>query len=307
MTIDQLKYFIVAAELLNFTEAANRLYVSQPTLSYGINRLEDILQLKLFHRGKRTVTLTASGQAFYESIKDIVFRIESAVDYARSLEQSVIQGLNLGFLGSLSRRFFPTLIPNIFGLHPNIRLNLIQMEMDQLCTALENGEVDIALTRSVCLQNKNWVMSQKICDDPLFLVVRNDHPLADRELVELHELANESFILEDENYSSYWNKYIKLVCKQNGLNVQIEYTTANSATIDTMIVSGLGVSLRPESCKFNNFSERLSYIPILGEGLVSDAIVAWRVSNQNQSIPILLKSIKTYCDEIKLKSQEATL
>jgi LysR family cyn operon transcriptional activator len=51
MTIDQLKYFIVAAELLNFTEAANRLYVSQPTLSYGINRLEDILQLKLFHHG----------------------------------------------------------------------------------------------------------------------------------------------------------------------------------------------------------------------------------------------------------------
>ncbi len=112
MTIEQLRYFVTAAECLNFSEAARRLYVAQPTLSYGISSLENQLHVKLFHRDSRNISLTASGEAFWKPLGTLVDRVEMAADNARRAGQGFFHSLTIGFLGSISKKFFSVWIPS---------------------------------------------------------------------------------------------------------------------------------------------------------------------------------------------------
>ncbi len=288
MTIEQLRYFVTAAECLNFSEAARRLYVAQPTLSYGISSLESQLHVKLFHRDSRNISLTASGEAFLETIGDVVDRVEIAADNARRAGQGFFHSLTIGFLGSISKKFFPVWIPAFITHHPKITLNLMQMEMGPLHSALESGEVDIAFTRSLDLRGSEW---EKICDDPLCLVVRSDHPLASRQHIEICDLKDEPFILANEKISPGWYRFVKQLCRNHGFEPRIAYAPHNNATVFTLLDGGLGVSILPQSGKYYNI-QSLVFLPLRGDDMQTDIVAAWRGSSRNPSISIFRDEIR---------------
>ena len=291
MTIEQLRYFLAAAESLNFSEAARKLYVTQPTLSYGISSLEDQLQLKLFERGGRSLALTPAGKVFLENIRDVIRDVEIAIDKAKKIEHNFLPSLAIGFLGSPIKIYFPVWIPAFFKQHPEIDLNLMQMEMGNLHSALEDGTIDLACTRSVDLIDSKWAVWQKICDDPMCLVVRSDHHLASCTKVDLRTLRDEHFIIVDEKASPSWHKYIMQLCKNRGLDPIVVNSPVHMETVYTLVDAGMGITLMAKSAKNYNIKS-LVFIELEGDDAMSDVVVAWQKNASNPAILAFLDVIK---------------
>lgn len=154
MTIQQISHFIAVAQHLHFGEAAKELYIAQPALSNSIAALEGELNVKLFARSSRRVTLTPAGKVFYENVQEVVEGLNRAIQKTRLAESGYAGTLDIGILGGLSKGDFPKVIYRFQKRFPNMAINLRQTNMKTLNRWLAHGEVDLGITRSVDLQGQ---------------------------------------------------------------------------------------------------------------------------------------------------------
>lgn len=147
MTIFQIQCFLNVAEYLNFTEAANHLFVAQSSLSRNVSNLEEELGMKLFVRTKKYVRLTSSGAILYEEFSKLMKLGEAAVQKARNAELGENGSIVLGVIETQrSENFLPHALHLLRENHPNIRIDIISGNFHELRESMLNGRIDIALT-----------------------------------------------------------------------------------------------------------------------------------------------------------------
>jgi DNA-binding transcriptional LysR family regulator len=205
-----LQSFVVLAETLHFGRAAERLHVSQPTLSQQIGRLERQLGVTLLDRSSRRVALSEAGAAVLEHARAAVAAAESVDAIAREHAGGRCGSLRLGFSPGVHYLAHRVLAE----LDPGVRVSARQDNTGVLSELVAGGELEIAL--GFCPEPRPGVVVETVAEEPALVAVREDHPLARRETVALDGLARDTFALVDAASGAGYNAAVVERCRAAG-------------------------------------------------------------------------------------------
>lgn len=187
MELRQLKYFIKTAETLNFSEAARGLYITQSTLSQQIRALEDELGCQLFIRDSHSVVLTENGELMLPLARQTVIDADTCRSQIIDLQKMVGGVLNIGATYSFSPILIET-VNDFTTKYPGVKLNITNRSMEELMEMLRHREVDFVLAFKPNTPYDE-IESRSLFDDHLSVIMRTDHPLADRTSLTLEEIS----------------------------------------------------------------------------------------------------------------------
>jgi LysR family hydrogen peroxide-inducible transcriptional activator len=241
MELHQLRYFVSVAETGNFTRAAERSSISQPSLSQQIINLEKELKHKLFHRLGRKAVLTEAGTVFLERARRILFEVD---DTTRELQDSpgLERKITVGAITTLAPYLMPQLLALCHTRLPHLQVNMREDFRADLTKAVIEGELDLAI---VSLPVKDPRISvEPLFEETLQLVVGKPHPLASKPHVTTDDLINERWILLGSGSSLA--SQIRRFCGDHNFEPKIGYHCAQVATVKALVALGVGVSVLPQ-------------------------------------------------------------
>ena len=190
----QLNVFLVAAETMNFTQAAERLHMSQPSVSQHIQALEKHFNTKLFIRSNRNLSLSDSGITLLPLARDMVKQSTLIEETMASLEGAVYGHLMVGCSTTPGKYVLPHLLAEFHGLYPNVKVTCSVSPQSHAVELLSEGRIHFALTSfpQDIIKDVEFKMFMR---DPVVLIVPNNHPWAAKGVIEPQELYGTKFIM----------------------------------------------------------------------------------------------------------------
>ena len=259
MELSQLRYTVAVAETGNFTRAAERSHISQPSLSQQILNLEREIGHKLFHRLGRKAVLTEAGATFLERARRILFEVENA---AKELSDhpALDRRITVGAVPTIMPYLVAPLIADCRTKHPNLLIHAREDFRHSLVRAVVEGDLDLAV---VTLPVKDPRLSiEPILTEPLLLVVGQNHPFASRKAIDIVDLAEETFITMGD--TSTLATQIQGFFGDHNFVPKIGYRCAQVATLKLFVSMGLGISILPQVAHTHDDEGSLTYLHISG-------------------------------------------
>lgn len=244
MEIYQLRYFLAVAETGNFTKAAQRSFVSQPSLSQQILNLEEEIGQKLFHRLGRKAVLTDAGQTLLDGAHRIMAELDQTLS---ELKSDPLQGprVAVGAIPTVAPFFIPAVLAHCRANSIHISLQTEENFRRPLVEALLDGKLDWALL-SLPLSEPRLLI-EKLYSEPLLLAMSASHRLATAEKVTFDELRHENFILLGE--TSTLTSQIQRYCGEHHFEPKIAHRCGQLATVKSLAAMNLGISVLPMSAR----------------------------------------------------------
>lgn len=238
MDIKPLRYFQAIAEANSFTKAANQLHVAQPAISMAIKKLEEELDLTLFHRHERQISLTDEGRVLLQHSR----RILQAIDDAR-LEMEELKGLTkgevrIGIPSMLGSYHFPPILMAFRHRYPELDLVVIEGGTWQLQQMLERGELDLAIIVAEFLPEELQAIT--FLREQMLVTVARDHPLACQTSVSYEDFFNEELVMFKEGY--FHRKIVDRMAATSGREPNISFETNLIPLIKAIVKQGFGIS-----------------------------------------------------------------
>jgi DNA-binding transcriptional LysR family regulator len=240
-----LRYFVAVAEELHFGRAAQRLHIVQPALSKQIMALERDLGVQLFERTKRSVRVTSAGEALYDEARAILQRVERAAYTAQMTAIGEIGGLDIGFIGPAMWSVIPPTLRVHRQRFPGVRFHLHELGSAAQMRRLGDGGLDVGFVRPPV--NEARVVFQTVLQEPFVVGLPEDHPYASAEILDLAELASETFILVPRRESPGFYDRCVALCHTYGFSPRAIEEGNAPAAMYGMVAAGLGVTLAPAS------------------------------------------------------------
>ena len=257
MEIHQLRYFVAVAEEGNFSHAAEREHVSQPSLSQQIQKLEAELNQQLFDRLPRSVVLTEAGRCLLEYARKILTEIADARRCVDALEHDVAGRLSVGAIPSIALYILPRLIVGFQHRYPNVTFEMFEDTTDKLAQKLEDGTLDVALT-STCDETPS-LARHSLGREPLLMLLPKNHRLAHKKSIKWSDLASEKFLLLHEVHCL--SIQIRQLLAANHVKPELILQGAQLATIARMVAAGLGVTVVPQMMVGTEFASGCAAVP----------------------------------------------
>lgn len=217
MELRHLRYFLAAAKAQNFTLAADRLCITQPTLSHQIKQLEDELDTSLFVRIGRTVHLTVAGELFRTYASRALHEVELGRDALHDLENLKHGRLTLGVLSSFGTFTLPPILADFNAAYPGISVHLLRLRSGEIEKKLLDGDLDLGIANAPA--GTDQIDVDPLMDDSLELIVGKKHPLARRASIALAEIQEHELILLTPEYNS--RQLIDATCKKSNIRPRI--------------------------------------------------------------------------------------
>jgi DNA-binding transcriptional LysR family regulator len=244
MELRQLAYFVAVAEERQFTRAAERVAVAQPAVSAQIRRLERELGETLFHRDRRAARLTIAGESFMPHARAALAAVQDGRDTIASL-RSVLRGrLRVGVSTPVDRRLAETL-GEFHRTYPAVEIALAEQHNAPTLTALADGDFDAALIGYHGQQLPAAIRTRVVATEPLVLVVRPGHQLADQRTVAVEELRDEPIVTLVAG--SGLRAVLENACQRAGFAPHIVAETGELGSLADLAAEGLGVAVLPLS------------------------------------------------------------
>ena len=240
MELHQLRYAVAVADAGNFTRAAERSFVSQPSLSQQILNLEEELGHKLFHRLGRRAVPTEAGLAFLERARKILVDVENAGKAIRD-DPSLGRRIVVGAIPTVAPYLLPAILTRCRVAHPNLVVHMREDFRSPLCRSVLDGELDLALVSLPVKDPQLYV--EPLFSEPLLLVVNKSHPLARKTEVSATDLVDETFILLGD--TSSLTSQIQRFCGDHNFEPKIGYRCSQIRTVKELASLGLGISILP--------------------------------------------------------------
>ena len=241
MNLRDLKYLLALADHKHFGRAAAACFVSQPTLSTQIKKLEDELGVSLVERAPRKVMLTPAGRDAAERARRIVAEVEQMKEGARRSQDPEAGTVRLGIFPTLGPYLLPHVIPRIRERFPNLELLLVEEKSDVLLSRLHEGRLDAALLALPV--NDDQLHSEFLFEEPFLLAVPEGHPLAKRDSLSLAELDNQKLLLLEDGHCL--REQALEVCRLSGANEKSEFRATSLETLRQMVAANVGITLLP--------------------------------------------------------------
>ncbi|NLT34397.1 MAG: LysR family transcriptional regulator [Gaiellales bacterium] len=237
----QLRYFVAVAETMSFTDAAHRLHVSQPALSYQIKQLETELGARLLDRTSRRVSLSLDGRVFLPLARAVLNKADEALRVMRERLGMVTGEVAFGSISSVATHFVPAILAGFSQNYPGIRVHLHEGGTAGLERGVTDGSIDFAILGSPA--NPGVLEVTHLLDEELLLVVPKRHRLSQRVAVRLRELEKEDFIMLGPHFTLA--SEVKTLCRRAGFEPRVRYEVGSMESLLSFTKNGLGVAVVP--------------------------------------------------------------
>ena len=244
MDNQNLKAFITVAEVGSFSEAADRLYLTQSAISKRIALLEQQIGKRLFDRIARQVSLTEAGNELLPRARRILQEYENALQAINDLSGEASGTLRLAISHHLGLHRLPPILKQFAQQYPNVTLDIEFMDSEKAYEQVLHGDSEVAVI-TLALESHHNINSKKIWNDPLRFICAQDHPLAALKKPALKDLAEYPMILPGLN--TYTGRIIQNLFQKEGIPLKAPMSTNYLETISTMVEIGLGWSVLPET------------------------------------------------------------
>ena len=243
MNLRDLRYLVAVAEQRHFGRAADACFVSQPTLSAQLKKLEAFLGVQLVERTSKQVMLTAVGEEVARRARSILNTADDIVEVARAARDPLAGDLRLGVIPTVAPYLLPTLIPALRGALPQLRPLLHEEQTGRCVDRLRQGALDAAII-AVPVDGAEAFPQLALYDEPFLLAAPAGHPLAARERVCLDDLAETRLLLLEEGHCL--RDQALDVCQTVGASEDSEFRATSLETLRQMAATGAGLTLLPE-------------------------------------------------------------
>ncbi|WP_275298505.1 LysR family transcriptional regulator [Clostridium sp. YIM B02555] len=243
VSFQQINYFLVMAEKLNFTEASKSLYISQPALSKQIQILEKELGLSLFIRNNQSISLTPSGQALVKKWSNLEEMFTQSVSDAKLLSHTSTGTLNIGSTETFDcEESILELVETFRKAYPNININLELYGFKELREKLNSKALDIVFVPYFELAAYKDITSIHFKEVELAIAISTSNPLSKLDNLTIKDLVDEPFVVISSDESSNGIERIKEACKLNGFSPNIVKYTKNMNSLILAVKNGDGVT-----------------------------------------------------------------
>ncbi|GLQ07736.1 LysR family transcriptional regulator [Sneathiella chinensis] len=239
MDLYQLRYFLAVVETGNFSRAAERAFVSQPTLSAGIKKLETELGSPLFNRGARSVTLTDTGNRFLPRARTIIYECNAALQEARGKPSA--RRLRLGVHRFVPGNHLAPLLEDFKKAHPDIQIALKEGTAEQLQALLDENRIDVALTLPAPDGPRTGF--ERLFSTRCVLLLPLTHPLLSRPYVGLQDLNRLDFVHRSHCPTA---AEVTRTFAKKGVNPNIVYRTDENNKALSYVAAGVGLCMAPD-------------------------------------------------------------
>lgn len=243
MTITQLKYVLAVAEHKNFTLAAEKCFVTQPTLSMQIQKIEEELNILIFDRSKKPIQLTAIGQKIVEQAKNIVNeagKIKDIVEY----QKGFIGGeFRIGIIPTIMPTLLPMFLNNFIKKYPKIKLIIEELNTNEIITRLKNGHLDAAIAATPLEDEK--IKEIVLYYEPFVAYIPENHSISNKSEIEISDLNIDEILLLQDGHC--FRDGILNLCKNQEMGAKNSFQL-ESGSFETLIKladEGLGTTLLP--------------------------------------------------------------
>ncbi len=297
MTLQQLKYFIAAADTLNFTKAAEKCFISQTAISLQIKALEQEIGTSLFDRDLHHVNLTASGAVFAQEVRQILSKTEEAVKLAQTVQQGINGILTIGFVKGYEQTLFTETIRSFREAYPNVQLRFLRENSTVLHHKLLEGEIDVSFNVKPYAHTYSELQHLFLCKYPLRVILYPDHPLAGRKRLTRAELEGyDQIIMQPEGTPNEEAEELILSFDRAGYVPKIILREKDSDMLLFQVSIGQGIAVMPEyMMRFFNDAKNLRLVPLYeanGEVESVDFEAAWSPENSNPVLSTFLGWVK---------------
>lgn len=249
-SLTDLRYLLALAEEQHFARAANKVFVSQPTLSIAIKKLEENLGVVIFERMNNQIVTTPSGVKIIEQAYHIIHESENLLKIAAAQKDIYTQPLKIGAILTIGPYLFPQLVAQIIQQIPQLKLVVEENYTANLLEKLLNGELDV-LILATPVEHKD-LEQITIGIDPLNVICARNHKLAKKVQISQQQLQEETFLLLGEGHC-FRDQVVQVCPSCNTSNNQFAslITTSSLETIKYMVAMNLGVSILPKLAQHN--------------------------------------------------------
>jgi DNA-binding transcriptional LysR family regulator len=299
MELRHLRYFVTAAEELNFSRAAARLHVSQPPLSRQIRDLEEEIGAPLFDRAKK-LQLTPAGKSFLEQAKQILAQSERAARLAKAVSQGKSGQLIVAFLSPLGGVFLPPALRTLRQKYPLVEVTVVEMVPRKQIDALLDSQIDIGIVPKDEARSEKELALEPVVEVGLVAALPPQHSLTTLSRVPLQKLANESLVFLKRSSAPAMHDRIRDLCRAKGFEPRIGRQCDQAQAILDSVAAGIGVSILPEF--FQRYQTEVVFRPLAPNPPKTQRCMAWRRRDTSEALHSLRTILRQTFREQSLRS-----
>ncbi|MEY2890558.1 MAG: DNA-binding transcriptional regulator OxyR [Pseudomonadota bacterium] len=280
MTLTELRYIVAVARERHFGRAAEACFVSQPTLSVAIKKLEEELDVKLFERGASEVSVTPLGEQIVRQAQQVIEQAAAIKDIAKRGKDPVTGPLRLGIIYTIGPYLLPELVRHSIELTPQMPLMLQENFTVKLLDMLRTGELDCAIMAEPFPDTGLAVAP--LYDEPFQVAVPRTHPLAAQASVSAEVLKQETMLLLGTGHC--FRDHVLEVCPEyarfssDAEGIRKSFEGSSLETIKYMVAAGMGVTVVPQLSVPVEPERHVAYLPFSDPVPTRRVVLAWRRS-----------------------------
>lgn len=250
MTLTELRYIVAVARERHFGHAAEACFVSQPTLSVAVKKLEDELGVTLFERGSSEIAVTPVGHEIVEQAQRVLEQAAAIKELAKQGKNPLAGPLRFGVIYSIAPYLLPALVPRMIRAAPDMPLVIEENFTHRLLEMLKNGDIDVAILALPF--SESGLMMQPVYDEPFMVAMPAGHPWEKRKEIPAADLKKETMLLLGSGHCL--RDQVLQVCPElmrfsasGAEGIQKTFEGSSLETIRHMVASGVGVTVLPVS------------------------------------------------------------
>ncbi|GAA3714846.1 LysR family transcriptional regulator [Oceanisphaera sediminis] len=298
MELRHLRYFVVVAEELNLTRAAEKLFIAQPPLTRQIKQLEEELEVQLFIRKARGLELTQGGQYFLQQVHSIMDRLDASIEGTRQVAQHRKTVFSIGFVPSVFYGQLPLMVRRLRR-NKNLEIVLHELKTQEQIDALKSGKIDIGFGR-ISIEDPD-VEQEVLFNEPLIAALPAAHPLT-KQVPTMQQLAEVPMVTFPAGAGPNFSDVALGLFHRRGLKVQVIQQVNDLQTALSLVASDMGFALVPEQVKKLR-REGVEFVTVADENITTPVIASRRRGENPNAVMRLVNTILAELVENRLSGR----
>jgi DNA-binding transcriptional LysR family regulator len=290
MEFRHLRYFVVVAEELSFTKAAQKLRLAQPSLTRQIRNLEDEIGVRLLDRANNRVMLTEEGRRFLFDSKKLLTMCAESVAAVQRMNMGESSQLDIGYMSNIHYGMLPATLGAFRKLCPHVALNLFDMTSAEQFEALEGRKIDLGFVGLRPILSGHDLLSECVAHDTILVALPALHPLSKTPPINLGDVASQFFIVMSAKTHPGEREWLLETCQSAGFEARILQEADGEPTAIKFVADGLGVALMPEQIT-GLPHEGVAFLPLFPP-LRRESTIAWRADNPSKPLNDYIQVVK---------------
>lgn len=280
MNLRDLKYLIAVAKYKHFGNAAKACFVSQPTLSYQLKKLEEYLDVKLFDRDNQNVVITPIGRKILEKAENSVAEADQIIEIAKMSKNPFYGELVVGMIPTIAPYLLPRIINKIKKKYPELRLLIREDTTGNLLKLLKENEVDVMV--QAMPMDVGDCKVDVFYKDEFFVAVPKGHEWENRDCIKREELDGKSILLLEKEHCLSGH-IMEQLCKLKNSDTDYDFRATSLETLRHMVIGGVAITIIPELA-VNKNQIGISYIPFADPKPYRDIALVWKQGSSRDEL-----------------------